>query len=168
MNHQQEFERIFRQEFRNLMPNTIFQNDDGSYEVFGHYQIVPEKFGFRVFCSATDIGNFGSTRTALSWCIADKYQNYNLARTILETDTKLHTLTNDINIRASLADRSRKFDFRDVVGIKLESKIIHKKQLENQLAKCVNWAKYTQQRGFANETARTGRGQPNKTNRQGI
>jgi hypothetical protein len=37
--------------------------------------------------------------------------------------------------------------------------------LENQLTKCVNWAKYIQQRGFDNETARTGRSQPNKTSR---
>jgi hypothetical protein len=165
MKTEQDFDRIFRQEFRDLMPNTIFQNDDGSYEVFGHYRIISEKFGYRVFCSATDVGNFGSTRTALSWCIADKYKNFNLARTILETDNKLNTLTNDINTRASLADRSRRVEFRDTVEIKLESKIINKKKLENQLNKCVTWAKYCQQRGFINETARTGRSQSNKTNR---
>jgi hypothetical protein len=66
-----EIERIFRQEFRDLVPNVIWQTDDGVYEVFGHYKIVPEFFQFRVFCSATDVGTFGSTRSALSWCIAD-------------------------------------------------------------------------------------------------
>jgi hypothetical protein len=71
----------------------------------------------------------------------------------------------DINARAAVAERSKNFEFRDSVGTKLETKIIHKKQLENQLAKSVNWAKYIQQRGFENETARTGRGQPNKTSR---
>ena len=119
-------------------------------------------------CAATDIGIFTSTKTALSWCIADKNAAYNLAREILETDVKLGLLNNDIKIRANLADRSNSPDFREILGTKLETKIIHKKQLENQIAKCVSWAKYCQQRGFNNETARTSRTQPNKTSRQSI
>ena len=160
-----EVERMFRQEFRDLMPNVIWQNDDGVYEVFGRYRIVPESLGFRVFCSATDVGVFGNTRSALSWCIADKNQAYNLARELKELDNKLTSLNNDIAVRSALADRSRRWEFRDPVGTKLETKIIHRKQVENQLTKCINWAKYSQQRGFTNETQRIGRGQPNKTSR---
>jgi hypothetical protein len=163
-----EIERVFRQEFRNLLPNMIWQNDDGTYEVFDRYRIVPESGEYRVFCSATDVGIFATTRTALSWCIADKNQAYNLARELQELDRKLTTLDNDITVRTALAERSRRWDFRDPVGTKLETKIIRKKQVENRLAKCINWAKYTQQRGFTNETQRIGRGQPNKTSRQSI
>ena len=160
-----EVERMFRQEFRDLMPNVIWQNDDGVYEVFGRYRIVPESLGFRVFCSATDVGVFATTRSALSWCIADKNQAYNLARELKELDNKLSSLNNDIAMRSALADRSRRWEFRDPVATKLETKIIHRKQVENQLTKCINWAKYSQQRGFTNETQRIGRGQPNKTSR---
>jgi hypothetical protein len=165
MKSNQEFERLFRQEFKDILPNAIWQNEDGSYQVFGHYCIHPERPGYRVFCSASDVGIFATTRTALSWCIADKHQAYNTARELLTLDNKLTSLTNDINTRAALADRSKQFDFRDSVGTKLETKIIRKKQLENQLTKCVTWAKYIQQRGFNNETQRTGRSQPNKTSR---
>ena len=165
MTHAQEFERLLHKEFRDVMPNTIWKNDNGVYSVFGHYQIVPEKVGYRVFCAATDVGLFQTTKTALSWCIADKYKAYNLARELLTIDTKLNGLVHDINTRAALAERSKNFEFRDSVGTKLETKIIHKKQLENQLAKKVNWAKYIQQQGFNNETARTGRNQPNKASR---
>jgi hypothetical protein len=165
MIQEKEFERIFRQEFRDLMPNMIWQNETGVYEVFGHYRIVSEQAGFRVFCSATDVGLFNSTRTALSWCIADKYQSYNLARELLETDQKLGCLNYDIAVRAALADRSKQHSFRETVGSKLETKIIHKKQLENRLNKCISWAKYCQQRGFNNEIARTGRSVTNKTSR---
>jgi len=165
MNLQREAERLFRQEFRDLLPNVIYQNDDGVYEVFDRYRIVPEGHGFRVFCSATDVGVFGTTRSALSWCIADKNKSYNLARELKELDNKLLALCNDIAVRTALAERSRKWEFRDPVGTKLETKIIRKKQLENRLAKCIDWAKYTQQRGFTNETQRIGRGQPNKTSR---
>jgi hypothetical protein len=165
MKSDQEFDRIFRQEFRDIADNLIWQNDDGVYEVFGHYRIQPERPGYRVFCGATDVGVFSSTRTALSWCIADKNQSYNTARDILLTDIKLSSLTHDINIRAAVGDRSKNPALRETILTKLESKIIQKKLLENRLTKCVNWAKYYQQRGFDNETARTGRSQPNKTSR---
>ena len=160
-----EVERLFRQEFKDLMPNVIWQNDNGVYEVFDRYTIIPEQHGFRVFCRATDVGVFSHTRTALSWCIADKNCAYNTARDILTVDSKLSALKSDIAIRAAIGDRARDPALRETILTKLESKIIHKKQLENQLTKCVNWAKYCQQRGFDNETARTGRGQPNKTSR---
>ena len=168
MTSEREVERAFRQEFRDHMPNEIWQNDDGVYEVFGRYRIQPESHGFRVFCSATDVGVFATTRTALSWCIADKNQAYNTARELLTTDNKLAALTADIATRAAVGDRSQDPGLRETILTKLESKIIHKKQLENQLTKCVDWAKYCQQRGFEDETARTGRGQPNNTSRQGI
>jgi hypothetical protein len=160
-----EVERLFRQEFKDLMPNVIWQNDNGVYEVFDRYTIIPEKHGFRVFCHATDVGVFAHTRTALSWCIADKNRAYNTARELLTVDNKLSALKSDIAIRAAIGDRAQNPALREIILTKLESKIIHKKQLENQLTKCVNWAKYCQQRGFDNETARTGRGQPNKTSR---
>jgi hypothetical protein len=165
MKSNQEFDRIFRQEFKDITPNLIWEDDDGVYSVFGHYRIVPEKTGYRVFCAATDVGLFYTTRTALSWCIADKNRAYNTARELLLTDSKLQSLIQDIQTRSAIAERSKNFEFRDSVGTKLETKIIHKKQLENQIAKCVNWAKYIQQRGFNNETVRTSRNQPNKASR---
>jgi hypothetical protein len=165
MKPDQEFERLFRQEFKNITPNLIWQTDAGEYEAFGRYRIIPLRPGYRVFCSATEVGTFHSTRTALSWCIADKNSAYNTARELLTVDNKLNALTQDINARAAVGDRSQSPALRETILTKLESKIIHKKQLENQLTKCVDWAKYIQQKGFDNETARTGRSQPNKTSR---
>ena len=157
MNHTAEFKHILREEFGTLTNNLIWKNDNGNYEVFDHYLIVIEKEGYRVYCSATDVGLFNSTKSALSWCIADKYKHFNLARDILTLDNKLSSLINDITIRANLADRSKNPVFRETIEIKLETKIIHKKQVEQELTKCVNYAKYCQQRGFNNETIRTGR-----------
>lgn len=157
MNHTAEFKHILREEFGTLTNNLIWKNDNGNYEVFDHYLIVIEKEGYRVYCSATDVGLFNSTKSALSWCIADKYKHFNLARDILTLDNKLSSLINDITIRANLADKSKNPVFRETIEIKLETKIIHKKQVEQELTKCVNYAKYCQQRGFNNETIRTGR-----------
>jgi hypothetical protein len=165
MKSDQEFDRIFRQEFSNITSNLLWQNDAGEYEVFGKYRIIPARPGYQVYCSATDIGIFNSTRSALSWCIADKFNAYNTAREILTLDQHLGALTRDIATGTSVGERSKNWEFRDTIGTKLETKIIRKKQVENELTKCVNWAKYIQQRGFENETARTGRNQPIKASR---
>jgi len=161
----QEFDRMFRQEFPDSLTNLIFCTEEGNYRVFDRYLIVPEKPGYRVFCSATDVGLFGSTKSALSWCIADKHKAYNSARDILALDTKLTSLTNDINARANIADTSTDPKFRETIETKLESKIIRKKKVESELTKCVNWAKYIQLRGFNNETVRTIRSGTFKTSR---
>ena len=120
MNTEQEFDRIFRQEFRSLMDQMIFQNDNGEYEAFGHYVIRPESEGYRVSCAATDVGVFTNTRHALSWCIADKNQSYALARDLLNLDQKLGYITNDIAVRAAIGDRSTRPQFREDIEIKLE------------------------------------------------
>lgn len=161
----QEFDRMMRQEFPDSVGNLIYRDESGDYRVFDRYKIVPAKPGYLVMCSATEVGVFGTTRSAMAWCIADKHKAYNLARDILALDVKLTSLTSDINARAQVADSSKEPQFRETIETKLESKIIRKKKVETELAKCVNWAKYMQQRGFNNETVRTGRNQPFKASR---
>ena len=164
MNIDKEFERLLQNEFRDIVSNLIWQDDSGNYRAFNKYTIEPTKPGYRVFCSATEIGVFSSTKTAISWCIADKNCNYKLSRDILALDNKLTLLKNDIAIRANVGDASKNALFKENIVTKLETKIIHKKQVEEELAKCINLAKYYQQRGFNNETVRTGR-QAVKTSR---
>jgi hypothetical protein len=165
MTKDQELETWVRNELRSIMPNFIWRNDAGEYELFGKYRIVPMRPGYTVYCLANAVGEFSSTKTAVSWCVADKYCNYNLAREIYNTDSRLTAVSNDVFVRAGVANRSKQADFRESIDIKLESKIIRKKELENQLTKCVNLAKYLQQRGFDNETARSSRNGTNKTSR---
>ena len=45
MKTDQDLERLFRQEFKDILPNVILKNDDGVYEVFGHYRIAPVRPG---------------------------------------------------------------------------------------------------------------------------
>ena len=165
MTKDQDLEAWVRSEVRTIMPNFFWRNDAGEYELFGKYRIVPTRPGYTVYCHANAVGEFSSTRTAVSWCVADKYRNYNLAREIHHTDTRLTAVSNDVFVRAGVANRSKRADFRESIDIKLESKIIRRKELENQLTKYVNSAKYLQQRGFDNETARSGRTTKNQTSR---
>ena len=165
MTKDQELEAWVRSELQSIMPNFIWCNDAGEYELFGRYRIVSNRPGYTVYCYANPVGEFSSTRTAVSWCVADKYCNYNLAREIHNTDSRLTAVSNDVFVRAGVANRSKRADFRESIDIKLETKIIRKKELENQLTKYINLAKYLQQKGFDNETARSGRATKNQTSR---
>lgn len=161
----QEFERLVREEFKNVMTVLIWQNEDGDYEAFGKYTIVPEKPGYTVYINDDEQGFFNSTRTAISWCVADKYKRYNLARELLTYDTMLANITNDIFVRAGVANKTKDPVIKESIETKLEPKIIRKREVEKQLDKCVNWAKYLQQKGFENEIARPGTATTIKTNR---
>lgn len=161
----QDLEQLIRQELREIMPNVIWRNECGDYELFGRYRIVACRPGYEVWCYSTRAGFFNSTQTAISWCIADKYRHYNLARQLLNADTLLGHLNNDIVARMAVANRAKRAQLREDIEIKLEPKIIRRRQLENELTKYVETAKYLQQRGFEDETARYSRNGSNKTSR---
>jgi hypothetical protein len=164
MKNKKEIQRILQEELNNTLPNAIWKNENGVYEVFGKYKIVPENDGFIVISSGNEIGTFSSTQTALSWCIAHKYFHYELAKELKYIDIELTNLNNDISVRMSLAKSSDDIDYRRLVSIKLEPKIQRKVTLQNRLTRCINSAKYWQQRGFINEAARPCRSATSKTN----
>jgi hypothetical protein len=161
----QDIERWINQEFQQMLPVLVWQNEDGEYEAFGKYRIVPEKPGYTVYINDDQQGFFNSTRTAISWCVADKYQRFNLARDLLLFDNILANISNDIFVRAGVANKTPDSDIKEKIETKLQPKIIQKRVLEQQLNKCVNWAKYLQQKGFENETSRSGSATTIKTNR---
>jgi hypothetical protein len=87
-----------------------------------------------------------------------------LANEIQHLDFTLLRLRNDIEVRSSQAQKSYG-NFWETVSAKAAHKRSQSQQIENELTKCINSAKYWQLRGSNNETARTGRNTPYKTNR---
>jgi hypothetical protein len=162
MKSKKSVERALAEELQQILPNIIAPDSQGGYQLFGRYRLVSNAQEHQVFCNNNAAGVFGTTRAAVSWCIADRYQQYRLARDIEVTDRALNRISSDVHVRSTVAQRSRSGEFHESVQAKLETKLIRKQQLENHLQVCVNLAKYIQQRGFDNETARTG---PSKTNR---
>ena len=152
MNQEQKLERFAEKEFRRNLHNLIVEGEDGSIVVFGQYQISNNKQKFFVETFTRDPIEFGSKRTALSWCIADYKSQLRLANNILNLDRKKRQLANDIFCRKTLADRSRRQDFNDLVNTKIQKKISNYRAVDSELEKCVNLAKYIQIKGFNNET----------------
>lgn len=147
-----------------LAKNIIVPADKG-YQVFGVYNILKSRGLYRVEKYSKPVGDFSQMRTALSWCVADKYQQHRLAENILRLDQVHQALGDDLHIRSRIAQNIRPAQRAEAIKIKIDRKRMAVEDIKFQLDKCVNLAKYWQLRGFNNETARAGRTASHRTHR---
>lgn len=149
-----------------LEKNSIIPNEDGSYTAFGQFTIRSTDIcTFTVEKYSNSCGEFTSIKSALSWCIAEKYKQYSLSDSILTLETKRLVLLADLHVRNKLATKFKNSEHRTIVELKLQTRKDRLKLLDDQLSKCVSLAKYWQIRGFNNETVRTGRTTSQRTSR---
>ena len=149
MTRDQKLERWAERELKRVYTEIIIDDEQGGYVAFGRYHLRPESGGFAVYHSDDLVATFSSKRTAMSWCVADRLQQYRLAQNIRILDIKKQSLTADIHCRRGQAERSVKPEFREMVRTKLAPKIENLTLLNQELEKCLNSAKYLQLRGFA-------------------
>lgn len=157
MTRDQKLEDWARREFPLAVNHLILSNDRGTVVAFGRYRLEQEKNRVQLYVDEEPVALFGDRRSALSWCVADKYQQFNLARRISQLDQQKTFLSNDIETRRQLAQRSANKVYQETVNTKIASKIRHRATVSEHLEKCITQAKYIQIRGFTNETARTRR-----------
>ena len=156
MMNEKKFELLLAKELKKSSSNTIVSDDAGSnYFVFGKYDITQTADGFLVSDWHSPIHCFSSKRIALSWCVADKYQQYNLSNNIMILDRRQQVLKADIYCSRKTAEVSGHESFYEIVNTKMQPKIDMLASVTAELEKCINSAKYLQIRGFHNETART-------------
>ena len=159
-------QRLAEEEFPSLQQNILIPVENNCYEVFGNYLIKPtDTSGFVVNKDSMQCGEFSSTRSALSWCIADKCNQLSLRDQILVLDSRKIMLAADLFVRSTLVARFKNYTTRSAADSKVSARRDRLSQVNIQLDKCVNLAKYWQIRGFNNETARPGRTPTNRTNR---
>jgi hypothetical protein len=159
----QKLAALAEQELPRLLDHVIVA-DGEKYRVFGSYMVRPTTQGYALTYQDHLVGTFSCTRSAVAWCIADKKRQYRLANEIQHLDFTLLRLLNDIQVRGNQAQRSYG-SFWETVTAKTAHKRSLSQQIQNELTKCINSAKYLQLQGSNNETARTGRNTPYKTNR---
>ncbi len=160
----QRLETILQEDSRNLVNIAIIREGD-VFHAFNTYRISREGRDYRVEKFTSDHGLFGSSRTALSYCIADKLGQLNLSLQIRQLDQEKTQAEADLDVRSALANRTKDAAVRSIAETKLETRRRHLRYITEQLDKCVNLAKYWQIKGFNNETARTGRTASNRTSR---
>ena len=149
----QKLERWAEREFGRNLKHMIVDSESGSYVAFGRYHLEPQAHGYSVSTWDRLIHVFSNKRTAISWCVADKYHQYNLANNIQTLDSKRQQLASDIHCRRAQAQQGRTEDFYETVNTKIQPKQELLDSVTAELEKCINSAKYLQLRGFSNETA---------------
>ena len=157
MTNQDKLENWARREFTREIGHLILTDSDGSLLVFGRYRIEQQPRQVQVYVNDDPVLTFSDRRSALSWCVAQKHQRLDLARRISQLDQHKRLLSDDIDTRQRLAQRSHNQHYQDVVHHKLISRQQNRATVTDQLEKCLAQAKYIQIRGFTNETARTRR-----------
>ena len=154
MKSHRKLEAFAEREINNLADNLVLQDGD-CYFLFGRYDLTRSDHSVQVQDRNTPVGTFSSTKTAVAWCIADKYNQLNVSRLIQQLDQERTRYINDIDTKRQLMAKSQDAEFRDTVFIKITNQQRQRQAIETELNKYVNLAKYWQYRGFNNETQRT-------------
>lgn len=132
----------------------VFLQIGNTIVAFGRYTIIRDGADYLVQDS-TATRKFGTSQSATSWCVADRYQDYVLAQRILQLDHDRSRLRADIGTRSRMADRSTSDVLQDRVAAKLQSRTSFLAGVDRELDKCIQRAKYLQNQGFEHETARS-------------
>ena len=156
MNSVQRLENWALNEMKNVVDDAIIQVDQYSLVAFNRYRITREQGRYAVD-TGSDRNTFGSSRTAISYCILDRAGRADWCIHLRQLDERRTRLSDDIRAREQIMYRSQNNRMRDVVIDKLASKRAALDSVNHQLDKYVIKAKYLQHQGFANETARTRR-----------
>lgn len=69
----------------------IVKNDDGSYFLFGKYNILPRQ-GFYEVLKEENRYDFATLQHAVTWCVFDKNQKYKEIKRIHELDNLISSL----------------------------------------------------------------------------
>ena len=148
MTREQKLERWAQRHVKRVLPEIIVEDDEGGLIVFGRYRLISENGQLTVYCYDDVVDRFSDKKTALSWCVADRFNQVKLAQNIRILDRKRQMLTADIHCRRARAQRSGNLAFRETVTTKISPKIQNLMAVNQELEKCVNSAKYLQQKGF--------------------
>lgn len=149
--HSKKLEAFAERELVRLAPNLMLANGN-CYFLFGRYDLVKLEHEVMVSDRNCRVGTFGNTKSAVAWCIADKLNQINVARQIQQLDQECVRHINDIMIKRAMMTRSKNFEFRDILSVKISNQQRRYKAINTELSKCINLAKYWQYRGFNNET----------------
>lgn len=134
----EKLKRRLAQELDSLTPITAWKNDDGSYELFGAYRLSRDSTDYRVTTERGLEVNFSQRRSAVTWCVADQCKDRELSGRVRQIDAELSRLSADLSLRSAIRGD---LDFVQRVNTKLQHKLNRKKQLENDLDRCVRQAK---------------------------
>ena len=122
-------------ELTDLKEMIIFQESDGSYQLFDKYTINRAATGFVVTSSMSDKQLlFSELKNATSWCIFDKRDKFYQTNRIYELDSRIGSIDVDIRIHHGLYKRAKTPDDQVLYIAKLNEDRIKRTAMIEELA----------------------------------
>lgn len=128
----------------------IFQNSDGSYDLFNTY-VIEKKSDKEYFVSMKKTHtehSFYSMKNAVTWCIFDKRNRIVQANRILLLDNQLGGLDVDIQLHTKIFKNSKNSEDKLIFLAKLNEDKLKKKTVTDELYTYINDSKQWQTKRF--------------------
>ena len=149
-----QFTKVASQTLQSLASDVIVKvkND---YIVFKSYKISQKDNDYTVTRDGKHVHEFTTSRNALAYCILEHNHNREEARVLLHHDRKLQNLEYEITQQSHIMNTTKDKDRRSLMAMKVTNNIAIRGDVKIKVNDQISLAKYYQQKGFDNETART-------------
>ena len=150
-NPEKQLEKLMKSDFlEGLEDVIIFQNPDGSYELFNTYYINKTvKNEYVVTMSTTfTTHSFNELKHAVAWCTFDKRNMLYQANRILKLDNLLAGIEVDISLHTKIFKNAKNTDDRLIVLSKLSEDKLKKRRFTDELYTYINDSKKWQTKRF--------------------
>jgi hypothetical protein len=155
-NPEKQLEKLMKSDFlEGLEDVIIFQNPDGSYELFNTYYINKTvKNEYVVTMSTTfTTHSFNELKHAVAWCTFDKRNMLYQADRILKLDNLLAGLEVDISLHTKIFKNTKNSDDKLIFLAKLSEDKLKKKVITDELYMYINDSKRWQTKRFNRKPA---------------
>ena len=150
-----KFRNLALQSLQSLSTNIIVKVKD-DFVVFSRYTISPVGDGyFNLYRHGILVHEFTNSRNALAYCILENQARILEAEHLLRQDKRLQRLDTDIDRQSQIMRTTKDDNRRMLMADKVLNNIAIRSDIKINLNDTIELAKYYQQKGFDDETART-------------
>jgi len=141
---------IATSEFAKLQDVVIFQDIDGTYNLFNKYHIRKKDVNNIVVSlnNGDDVNSFFSMKNAVCWCVFDKIGKYQLANRVIDLDMHLSSVEVHISIHSKLFKKAKKTEDKLIYLAKLNEDKFQKKAMSEELNQYIANSYAWQQKRF--------------------
>jgi hypothetical protein len=141
---------IANSEFAKLQDVVIFQDTDGTYNLFNKYHIIKKDVNNITVSlnNGDDVNSFFSMKNAVCWCVLDKIGKYQLANRVIDLDMYLSSVEVHISIHSKLFKKAKKTEDKLIYLAKLNEDKFQKKSMSDELNKYITNSYAWQQKRF--------------------
>ena len=146
-----KIEKFFVKEyFSKYKDILIFQNDNGTYELFAKYFIELHSNGYIINTTCYSEGKiFSNLKNAVTWCIFDNKNKVQQTARIEYLDKMLAGTDMNIIIHKKLIDKTSDMDHKLIYVSKLSQEQVRKKEMLEEMDNFITQSKNWQTRKFA-------------------